>query len=166
MTTQKPDYMNMSAKELVEAHNALTGGNRRAPFDSKADAIRRCEKLWAEQNPVIIKPQTTIAESKKIAGKFKAAKKTPQVKALSGMAPLGISKEGNSKEPRASLQRVIAIVPGTDPPREGTCTRKHYDQMGGSPTVGEYLDKFKEDRKRASQELRNVIRGGRVALKG
>jgi hypothetical protein len=158
----KPDFQNMSAKELVQAHNALTGGNRKAPFDSKADAIRRCEKLWAEQNPVVIQPAATIAEGKD--SRFSGKKKSNGVKTgrVTSSKP---AVEEKPKTERASFQRVIAIVAGKEPPREGTVTRKYYDLMGGSPTVGQYLDRC-DDRKRASLELRNVIRGGRVSLKG
>ena len=61
--------------------------------------------------------------------------------------------------------RVIRLKVDQNPRRPGTHAHRHFEAMVGSPTVGEYLAKF-TDQRTAAQWLWNTIRDGYAELLG
>jgi hypothetical protein len=71
--------------------------------------------------------------------------------------------------PKTSLkhQKIIRLLVGGNPRRPGTDAHRHFEAMVGSPTVGQYLDKFEAtDRACAARWLWNTVRDGYAELLG
>jgi hypothetical protein len=47
----KPNYEQMNGQQLLDAYNAMSLTKRKSKFQTKQDAVKACERLWAEKAP-------------------------------------------------------------------------------------------------------------------
>lgn len=129
----KPDFASMNGDELLKAYNKLSVTKRKSKFKDLVTALKAVENAWEAKN--------------------KAAGKTSKAK--------GKGKTGETPEEvkRRNLQRSsmrIKVLTTENPRRPGTAAHTFFEDMKASATVGEYKDRYSDEKVRrdASQWLR------------
>lgn len=159
MQTQKPDYENMSGVELLAAYNSMAEKPRTSKFETKIDAIRKCNALWAQKSgalKVVATNGPDLEETKEKENYPAPRAKSPTKR--DATAAMLVELQVNVLE-----QDTLWVSQG-NPRRAGTGAYEAFEILKKSKTRGEYFSHFEgaHDRKDAGLRLKHNEKDGFV----
>jgi len=134
----KPDFDSMSGAELLAAYNSMAEKPRTSKFETKADAVRKCNALWAQKSGTLKVVATNGPELE------------PSTEKENYPAP---KKREPLKRDLKATQKIEILVED-NPRKEGTGAWEAFEILRKCETWGEYFSHFTTPREKKDAGLR------------
>jgi hypothetical protein len=144
----KPDYENMSGAELLAAYNSMAEKPRTSKFETKADAVRKCNALWAQKSGAlkVVATNGPELEPSKEKENYPAPKKREPLKRdIKAAQKVEILYEGTYEGKDADMG---------NPRTPGTGAWEAFEILRKCETRGEYFSHFTTPREKKDAGLR------------
>lgn len=170
------NFAELTGPQRVVAYNEMAvklGRPLVKKFENSSKAIARCEALQAiltdRPTPEMVADvpaDEVVAEKPAKVAKSRAPQVESRKRNVTARKEAAKSKGPEPVRGVKNDERVIKLLVGAYPHREGTNKQAHFEKMRGGITVAKYLAKFTDDARGVARHwLYNIIKDGLAEAK-